>query len=503
MPPDKQKDLFPDFFLGIKLNVFRHLKDLEVKFRNPVTVITGSNRTGKSSLLLSIGCSHFNFYTRSAISGDYERTRWGDVMRFTQHDVQTEDWKYEVRFRENGHDRDPREGRRSKRSKKWSGVAKKEGQIGHPKPGVKESRDGRKVYLIDMERIIPGRHHPKTIYSRVKKRHGAALHKKVVYYLSYVLEESYKTEALGNVGERKIYRYQNRNSYTSFNTASGEDVLTHLIEDIVLAPEKSLILIEEIEIGLHPRIQRRLMDVLYAEAVLEKKQFIVTSHSSTIIESVEPQSRVLLTRNSEEKIVTEQNVSVCRALNAMDSISHPLLSIYVEDDISKRLVEEAVEQILSVHEDIARSLRVVVTGTADKTYTYFRTRCETAALDNLRRGAACVLDGDKRNEKDRAGQPRFPAEDMLFFHHSNEAPEKMLVRTYLKINHNQNLQYHLDEGNPHTCLHKMVELGLAASVAKALDKCIEAMKADESGRQYISDLGAFIIKACEISAFVQ
>lgn len=497
MSPDKQKEMFPDFFLGIKLNVFRHLKDLEVNFRNPVTVITGSNRTGKSSLLLSIGCSHFNFYTRSAVSGDYERTRWSNVMRFTQHDVQKEDWSYEVEFRENGHDAVRRPGKRSARSKKWSGCAKKEGQIGHPKPRHAKSPDGRNVYLIDMERIIPGRHHPQSIYSRVKNRRGAALNKKAVYYLSYVLEVSYRTEALGNMGERKIYKYQNDNSYTTFNTASGEDVLTHLIEDIVLSPSGSLILIEEIEIGLHPRIQRRLMDVLYAEAALEKKQFIVTSHSSTIIESVEPQSRILLVRNSEGTIVTEQNVSVCRALNAMDSISHPLLSIYVEDDISKRLVEEALEDILIEHEDMARSIKIVEIGSADKTYSYYQNRQATHSTDNLRRGAACILDGDMRNEKDRAGHWKYPKDQLLYFHQGNEAPEKMLVRTYLKYNYNSTLEYHLNDGNPHKCFSTMVELGLAMSEGKALEKCIKSLRADEDGRAYLADLANFILNACK------
>ena len=40
-----------------------------------------------------------------------------------------------------------------------------------------------------------------------------------------------------------------------------------MLLDIVEAPNNSLILIEEIEEGLHPKIQRRLMDVVFHESV--------------------------------------------------------------------------------------------------------------------------------------------------------------------------------------------------------------------------------------------
>ena len=42
------------------------------------------------------------------------------------------------------------------------------------------------------------------------------------------------------------------------------------------ANEKSLILIDEIEMGLHPKVQRRLMDVIRDISRNEKKQFIIT-----------------------------------------------------------------------------------------------------------------------------------------------------------------------------------------------------------------------------------
>jgi len=54
-------DSFSNFTLRIKVNVFRHLRDVEIKFEHPITLISGTNKIGKTSLLLLLACSHENF----------------------------------------------------------------------------------------------------------------------------------------------------------------------------------------------------------------------------------------------------------------------------------------------------------------------------------------------------------------------------------------------------------------------------------------------------------
>ena len=493
----KQKEMYPEYLSNLKIYNFRHLRNVEIPFLSPITVISGSNKTGKSSILLSIGCSHFNFFTRSATSGKYERTRWGDVMRFTACDVQNEDWTYEIMCREKGGDITPHSGKRNHVSKKWSGCAKKEGQIGTPGPHRDVSPNGRNVYLLDLERIIPGRHHPTSVYSRVRTSHPQRIRKEVNMYLSYVLENNYAAFKLGGLGERVVYAYRNANNYSSFNSASGEDVLTKMLIDIVEAPEKSLILIEEIEIGLHPKIQRRLMDILFCESIRAKKQFIVTTHSSTILSSVNAGSRILLYKKQDDSIAVKNYVSICGALSSMDSISHPLLSIYVEDDISARLVREAIQMLLPTKPEIRRLVKIVETGPADKTFEYFRKRKDTESSDRLQRGYACILDGDKRNEAFKDGSLQFPPQDGLFFHYSNFAPEKMLINTFLLTHNNNTLQYHANHGNAHNLMQKMVDEGYAASPEQAIDICIDCLKNTPDGQQYFEDLSRFIIEQCD------
>lgn len=487
---------YPDFVKSIHIDVFRHLKDLDLEFTSPITVLTGSNRTGKSSILLCLGCSHFNFMARNSISGKFERTRWGDMMRFTSHDIQTEDWIYSIKCRENGNDTPPYTGKRKHTTKKWSGCAKKEGQIGTPGPNIYESPNGRFVYLLDLERIIPGRHHSSTIYTKVRRARVRKINKLVNAYLSYILENKYNTMELGGIGEKIIYAYKSRFNYSSFNTASGEDVLTRMLIDIVEAKDRSLVLIEEIEIGLHPLIQHRLMDILYAESVRSQKQFIVTTHSATVLSAVLPSSRILLRRKNDDSIEVKNHVSINCALSSMDDTNYPLLSVYVEDETSQRLVQEGLKIAMVTRPEIRKLVNIVCVGTADVTYAYYKKRELTDSQDRLKRGSACVLDGDKRNEIQN-GVLAFPSEPKLFFHHSNEAPERMLLREFLVHHPNGRLQHHADDGNAHNLMQKIVDESFAVSPNDAMEQCISYLRQNPAGQSYFDNMADWLIRTCD------
>ena len=50
--------------------------------------------------------------------------------------------------------------------------------------------------------------------------------------------------------------------------------------------------------GLHPKIQRRLMDVIRNVSRNDNKQFIMTPHSGTILDSVCLSSRIFIEKNN-------------------------------------------------------------------------------------------------------------------------------------------------------------------------------------------------------------
>ncbi|MFP3693578.1 AAA family ATPase, partial [Burkholderia sp. SIMBA_048] len=80
---------------------------------------------------------------------------------------------------------------------------------------------------------------------------------------SYVFENDYSIKKVASHGSEEVLGFvRGGDNYSSYNSASGEDILSRILIDCIEAPDKSLILIDEIEIGLHPGVQRRLMDVI-------------------------------------------------------------------------------------------------------------------------------------------------------------------------------------------------------------------------------------------------
>ena len=65
-------------------------------------------------------------------------------------------------------------------------------------------------------------------------------------------------------------------SYSSYNAASGEEAVIYLLKDIIDCPPDSLFLIDEIEAGFHPSVQRKLADIIQYISWRDKKQFIIT-----------------------------------------------------------------------------------------------------------------------------------------------------------------------------------------------------------------------------------
>ncbi len=68
----------------------------------------------------------------------------------------------------------------------------------------------------------------------------------------------------------------------------------------------------------------------------------------------------------------------------------------------------------------------------------------------------------------------------------------MLVKSYLTVNSNDTLQYHVDNSNPHCLLEKMVELGLAIDRHQAFELCFDSYKNSVDGCNHFQALKEFI-----------
>jgi len=490
----KQVKDYPMFLTQVNLKQFRHINGLSFDIKHPITVISGTNRMGKTSILMTIACSHYNFDRQDVCNGLWHRATWSDLVRFTIHDVQKVDWEYELKYRQ-GNNIHTAKGYRRHRTKKWGGAGTKKQQIGHPTPG--HNQGGRHVCLIDLNRITPGRHLSVSAYHKSRSGKVSPIENEndVNCYLSYILETEYQAQKIHQVADNSVFKFNVPNyAYSSFNTASGEDVLINLLSQVLHLPDNSLILIDELEVGLHPKVQRRLMDVLYMISHKQHKQFIIVSHSYAVIDSVVPEARIFIDQSNGHHMV-RAGLSTYEILTRMDSKSFATVSVYVEDDVSAMIVKKAMDEINTENAGFVRLVNVIEVGSADKTYNYFKTRQLLRQYEPLTPKPICVLDGDMNGKCDSQGRLLYAPENDLFFHLSNLAPERMLVQHYLQANPNSAMSYHLANSNAHCLFTKMVEEGSASSKNDAFEKCYSAMIAEQAGREHMDKLKSFLMRS--------
>ncbi|TAE83231.1 MAG: hypothetical protein EAY81_08585 [Bacteroidetes bacterium] len=482
----KEKD-YPIFLKNIKFEEFRHIPFLDIEFRNPISVISGTNRSGKTTLLISIACSHVNFFRRNPKNGNLEPNTWSSIMKFTSHDKQKNDWTYWITYKRGKTIDKPKRGQRKALTSKWNGIGKRESQF-----------DFRDVVFIDLDRVIPARFFTDKIYNEAKKGTLESISmnnfKTIENYLSYVLEEDFEIKNVAKIYDKDVFKYKSKHEYSSFNSATGEDVLTRIIIDIVEAKKNSLILIDEVEMGLHPKIQRRLIDVIRNVSRNDNKQFIMTSHSPTILDSVCLNSRIFIEKNNIGNYKAIQNISVNAALTKMDSKSFPLIDLYCEDNEAKKIISKGIKNVSKKYglNNFKELINIIPVGSADKAYKCFEADILSYNHKKIKTGCGCVLDGDMKLIKNSAGTLSFPKNDDLHFLYSNECPEKFLTKIYLAKHPNTNIQYYYENENPHYLFQAIIDNSDLSDKNEVFETCWNYFIETDNGNIYLEELTDFL-----------
>ena len=85
-------------------------------------------------------------------------------------------------------------------------------------------------------------------------------------------------------------------TYSELHMAAGERALLRLSKEITQL-DGALVLIDEVEAGLHPWVQQLLMLQLQQLALRNALQIILTSHSPVVLDSVPARGRIFLDRD--------------------------------------------------------------------------------------------------------------------------------------------------------------------------------------------------------------
>ncbi|WMW25375.1 AAA family ATPase [Methanolobus sediminis] len=176
-------------------------------------------------------------------------------------------------------------------------------------------------------------------------------------------------------------------TYDSYTMGSGEFFVNQLLWSFEKLPSNSIVLIEEMENYLHPGVQKKLIEILYEIAVRKEIQFLLTSHSPTIIEYIDEKSRTLVKTNSESIVNCINN---CTEWVAKDILGedNEVVEVLVEDqkalDLVKAIISKKNAQML-------KQLSFKICGGESSIVKYITLTTKLTIISSRTIG---VLDGD-------------------------------------------------------------------------------------------------------------
>lgn len=122
---------------------------------------------------------------------------------------------------------------------------------------------------------------------------------------------------------------------------AGENALFEIFSIAHACGEGSLIVIDEIELGLHAEAQKRFIEKLKDICLKRKLQIIFTTHSEIVFGQVPEDARIFI-ETVNGKTVVNNGISPEYAFSKLSSENSEELFIFVEDDVAFSLMSNVL-----------------------------------------------------------------------------------------------------------------------------------------------------------------
>lgn len=359
---------YPKYLRAVRLTRVRGFSGAGVSFDFPVTALIGPNGGGKSTILGAAACAYKSvkpglFFPKSSI-GDSSMSQWSIDYELVDKDV------------------NPNQPvRRSSvfRQLRWR----------------RSDVVDRSVSYFGIGRTVPAGERPefKKLMrpSYVHSEPLQTLADQAANEIEHILGRPIRDFKYTMIAQDRKFHvgWSCGNEYSEFHFGAGESSIIRIVTEIELMPESSLILIEEIENGLHPVATRRLVEYLIAAAVRRNIQAVFTTHSDEALAPL-PQEAVWSCLDGQ----TQQGKLSVKALRAISGKVDTALAVFVEDDFAKLIVQTMLREFLSECYDRVEVHTVWGDGNAVKVHQN-RSQDPTTQCRSL-----CIIDGDSQQKDD-------------------------------------------------------------------------------------------------------
>lgn len=367
---------YAKFVKRVFLHHVRGIQEETIEYKYPVTALIGTNGGGKSTVLGATALAYKNtkpaqFFPK-AFLGDETMAEWSiEYDLIDKSAAATRNITRTARFAQS----------------KWR----------------RNDFLERSIEYVEIQRTVPAGELSK--YRRFIGADSAdaqvsELSAETIQYSGAILDKdvsNYRTAHKLGDEANKIYIYQSDNQgYSQFHFGAGEASIIETVDRIENADQNALILIEEVENGLHPVAVRLFVQYLQNVARRKRLQIVFTTHSQDAVDEL-PSEAVWATLN---RRLFNGKLSV-ESLRSITGQVHDSRVVFVEDQFVRDWVYNAIGWHRS---DLMPGIRVEKAGGHPNVETVCRYHNENPTIDLP---SIALVDGDMRGRVELSENARF------------------------------------------------------------------------------------------------
>ena len=400
----------------VQIRNLRGIRDLRVPFEYPVCVLAGPNGSGKSTVLFACACAY-----RVLDSGPRDFVPSTLFPDFSGGSTELRDvpGKTEIEFHYLNNNQ--RVSMTWKRGRSWNRSYM--GRKGGKQPE-------REIHLRTLTNLTNPTEVRSFLQLARKELYTERLTEDLLLFAHRILPRRYRnlSKIISQTRDLLFAELEGSSEakYSEFHMSAGERAILRISKDVSNLHD-ALILIDEVEAGLHPYTQQQAMLEFQSIALRNQLQIIVTSHSSVVLESVPVEARLFLDRNedtAEVRLAPQYRDIIQEALYGQ---TRDRLSILCEDDVAEGLLLGFMD-VLNVKLGLRHEDLIIGRDTGQSEFpNHVRTLSKFGKMNDF----MIVLDGDSRSQQtaiESAAREHGQAVHPLFLP-GDEAPEGWIWRT--------------------------------------------------------------------------
>ncbi len=162
---------------------------------------------------------------------------------------------------------------------------------------IETKQDFIRRYSKNLHKIIDKNLSAYDLYGHERIHENKVLSDEIVKKISSILGKNYTKI---RIVEHDLYTHEfaktiylsceNDLNYSEAFAGSGEFAIISLVQAIMEAPKKSLILLDEPEVSIHPGAQEKMLEFLAEQTLKHQHQIVFTTHSSSMIRRLPPEA---------------------------------------------------------------------------------------------------------------------------------------------------------------------------------------------------------------------